>query len=94
MVLQYHSCRASVKVNFENDLVRQLKCLNPLKKNNKSTQSSIEELSSLLQPKCNISEIVDEWKLFQVDNDIPAYNREEKIEKFWNRVFQLQLQSG
>ena len=65
------------KLPLKNDLLRQLRCLNPLKKNNKSTQSSIEKLSSLLQPKLNISEIVDEWKLFQVDNDIPAYNREE-----------------
>ena len=65
------------KLPLKNDLLRQLGCLNPLKKNNKSTQSSIEKLSSLLQPKLNISEIVDEWKLFQVDNDIPAYNREE-----------------
>ena len=64
------------KLPLKNDILRQLGCLNPLK-NNKSTQFSIEKLSSLLQPKLNISEIVDEWKLFQVDNDIPAYNREE-----------------
>ena len=84
------------KVPLKNDLLRQLGCLNHLKKNNKSTQSSIEKLSSLLQPKLNISEIVDGWKLFQVDNgnDIPAHNREEQIEKFWSNVFQLQLQSG
>ena len=65
------------KLPLKNDLLKQLGCLNPLKKNNKSTQSSIENLSSLLQAKLNISEIVDEWKLFQVDNDIPAYNSEE-----------------
>ena len=43
------------KLPLKNDLLRLLGCLNPLKKNNKSTQSSIEKLSSLLQPKLNIS---------------------------------------
>ena len=65
------------KLPLKNDLLRQLGCLNPLKNNNKSTPSSIEKLSSLLQPKLNIIKIVDELKLFQVDNDIPGYNREE-----------------
>ena len=52
------------KLPLKNDLLRQLGCLRPLKKSSKSTQSSIEKLSSPLQPKLNISEIVDEWKLF------------------------------
>ena len=33
------------KLPLKNDLLRQLGCLNPLKKNNKSTQSAIEKLS-------------------------------------------------
>ena len=35
--------------------------------------------------------MIDEWKLFQVDNELPDYNQQEKIEKYWNAVFQLQF---
>ena len=38
----------------------------------------------------NVTEVVDEWKLFQVDKDLPAYNASERIEVFWNGVFKLQ----
>ena len=37
---------------------------------------------------------MDEWKLFQVDNDLPAYNASERIEVFWNGVFKLQSADG
>ena len=48
----------------------------------------------MLQPKPSASEVVDEWKLFQVDNDLPNYDRQEWIEQYWNRVFQLQSSDG
>ena len=38
------------KLPLKSDLHRQLGCLNPLKKHNKSTQSSTEKLSSLCSP--------------------------------------------
>ena len=38
--------------------------------------------------------MVDEWKLFQVDNDLPHYDRQEQIEQYCNRVFQLQSSNG
>ena len=65
------------KLPLKNELLRQLGCLNPLKKNDGSTVSAVEKLSSLLHPKLNTSKVVDEWKLFQVDNDIPRYNGDE-----------------
>ena len=39
-------------------------------------------------------EVVDEWKVFQVDSELPNYNPSEKIEVFWNGVFQLQSADG
>ena len=38
--------------------------------------------------------MVDEWKLFQVDIDLPQYDKQERIEKFWNRVFLLESPDG
>ena len=54
---------------------------------------SIESVTSVLQPEINVTE-VDEWKLFQVDNNLPAYNPSERIEVFWNGVFKLQSADG
>ena len=39
-------------------------------------------------------EVVDEWKVFQVDSELPRYNVSERIEVFWNGVFQLQPAGG
>ena len=71
----------------------------PQKKKNKNktetlTVTSIESLAGVLQPKLSASEVVDEWKLFEVDNDLPNYDRQEWIEQYWNRAFQLQSSDG
>ena len=55
---------------------------------------SIESVTSVLQPEINVTEVVDEWKLFQVDKDLPAYNASKRIEVFWNGVFKLQSADG
>ena len=48
----------------------------------------------MLQPAISTSEVIDEWKLFQVDNELPDYNQQERVEKYWNAVFQLQSSDG
>ena len=78
------------KLPLKNELLRQLGCTNPLKRKKESTVSSIERLTTVLQPAISTSEVIDEWKLFQVDNELPDYNQQERIEKYWNAVFQLQ----
>ena len=55
---------------------------------------SIESVTSVLQLEINVTEVVDEWKLFQVDKDLPAYNASERIEVFCNGVFKLQSADG
>ena len=55
---------------------------------------SVESVTSVLQPEINVAEVVDEWKLFQVDNDLPVYNGSERIEVFWIGVFKLQSADG
>ena len=75
------------KLPLKNELLRQLGCTNPLKRKKESTVSSIERLTTVLQPAIATSEVIDEWKLFQVDNELPDYNQQERIEKYWNAVF-------
>ena len=82
------------KLPLKNELLRQLGCTNPLKRKKESTVSSIERLTTVLQPAISTSEVIDEWKLFQVDNELPDYNQQERIEKYWNAVFQLQSSDG
>ena len=82
------------KLSLKNELLRQLGCTNPLKRKKESTVSSIERLTTVLQPAISTSEVIDEWKLLQVDNELPDYNQQERIEKYWNAVFQLQSSDG
>ena len=82
------------KLPLKDEPLRQLGCTNPLKRKKESTVSSIERLTTVLQPAISTSEVIDEWKLFQVDNELPDYNQQERIEKYWNAVFQLQSSDG
>ena len=68
------------KLPLKNELLRQLGCTNLLKRKKELTVSSIERLTTVLQPAISTSEVIDEWKLFQVDNELPDYNQQERIE--------------
>ena len=83
-----------LKLPLDNALLRQLGCLNPQKREKKSTVLSIQNITNILQPKLSSTEVVDEWKVFQVDNEVPPYNPSERIEVFWNGVFQLHSADG
>ena len=48
----------------------------------------------MLQPDVNTSQVVDEWKQFQVDDDLPTYNKADRIENFWRKVFEIQSSDG
>ena len=77
-----------------NQLLKQLRCLNPTKRNDESTTPSIQNLASILQPKISETGVIDEWKLFQVDNWLPTYKPTDRIEVFWNQVFKIQSATG
>ena len=82
------------KLPLGNQLLKQLRCLNPTKRNEESTTSSIQNLASTLQPKISETGVIDEWKLFQVDNQLPTYKPADRIEVFWNQVFKIQSVTG
>ena len=82
------------KLPLGNQLLRQLGCMNPAKRKKQSTVLPIQHLATTLQPNLNETDIVDEWKAFQLDDDLPAYDPKERIEFFWNRVFDLQGPDG
>ena len=71
------------KLPLGNELLRQLGCLNPAKRHKQSAVLSIQNIASVLQPKINSMEVVDEWKVFQVDSELPSYNPSERIEVFF-----------
>ena len=75
------------KLPLDNQL---LGCLNPVKRTKSSTVSSIESIACTLQPKVDQTQVVDEWKVYQVDSDLPNYDPKERIEVFWKQVFELQ----
>ena len=67
-----------VKLALYNELLQLLGCVNPQKREKKSTLLSIQGITKVLQTKVNVTEHVDEWKVFQVDNDLPVYNPKGK----------------
>ena len=77
------------KLPLSNQLLRPLGCLNPAKRKG-STISVIQSLTGALELKLNKAEVVDEWKVFQVDNDLSPYDPKERREVFWKKVFKLQ----
>ena len=55
-------------------------CLSPSKRTMEFTVATIDALTGVLQPNLSRSEVVDEWKLLQVDSDLPTYDKQERIE--------------
>ena len=47
-----------------------------------------------MQPKISGTEDTNDWKLFQVDNQLPTYKPKYRIEVFWNQVFKVQSVTG
>ena len=82
------------KLPLSNQLLKQLRCLNPTKRNEESTTPSIQNLASTLQPKISEIGVIDEWKLFQVNNQLPIYKPADRIEVFWNQVLKIQSVTG
>ena len=70
------------KLPLGNELLWQLGCLNPTKRHKQPTVLSIQNIASVLQPKINSMEVVDEWKVLQVDSELPSYNPSERIKVF------------
>ena len=68
---------------------QQLEYVNPKRREKKSTLLSIQGITKVLQPKVNVTEVVDEWKVFQWAV-ICQLQSKEKTEVFWDKVFQLQ----
>ena len=81
------------KLPLDNKLLRQLGCLNPMKRKD-STASSIESIASAVQPKVNKTLLGDEWKVYQRDTNLPDYDPKERIEVFWKEVFELPGPAG
>ena len=71
--------------------MRDLGCLNALKRDRKSTDSSIQNLSTKLQPQLDVSSVLDEWKLLQADKELDTNQR---VDRYWNVVFQLKSIDG
>ena len=58
------------KLPLNNRVLKDLGCLNTLKRERMSTTISIQNLSRKLLPECNTAAVLDEWKLYQNDGDI------------------------
>ena len=98
MIFKAAASHLQSKLPLQNELLRQLGCLNPLKKVKKSTLISIQGISSVLQPKINAGIIVDFGKnmhlkkapkekmhIFSKRMHPFCKNKKQKKQHFWSR---------
>ena len=74
---------------LNNRVLKDLGCLNPLKRERKSTIISIQNLSRKLLPDFDTAAALDEWKLYQNDGNISDVDTDQRVDHSWNAVFFL-----
>ena len=77
------------RLPLDNKLLRDLGCLNPLKRTRKSTDTSIQNLTRKLQPQLDVSSVLDEWRLLQADQEVSELDSSQRVGHYWNTVFLL-----
>ena len=82
------------KLPLNNRVLKDLGCLNPLKRERKSTTISIQNLSRKLLPEFDTAAVLDEWKLYQNDGDISDIDTDQRVDRYWNAVFLLTSVEG
>ena len=82
------------KLPLNNRVLKDLGCLNPLKRERKSTTISIQNLSRKLLPDFDTAAVLDEWKLYQNDGDISDIDTDQRVDHYWNAVFLLTSVEG
>ena len=74
---------------LNNKGLKDLRCLNPLKRERKSTTVSIKNISRKLLPEFDTAAVLDEWKLYQNDSHISGIDTDQRVDRYWNAVFLL-----
>ena len=82
------------KIPPNNRVLRDLGCLNPLKRERKSTTISIQNLSRKLLPEFDTAAVLDYWTLYQNDGDISDIDTDQQVDRYWNAVFLLTSVEG
>lgn len=71
-----------LRLPLGNKLLRDLGCLNPLKRNRKSTDTSIQNLTRKLQPQLEVTSVLDEWKCLQEDREVSELDSTQRIDHY------------
>ena len=79
---------------LDNRVLKDFGCLNPLKRECKSTTISIQNLSRKLLPEFDTAAVLDEWKLYQNDDNISDNDTDQRVDHYWNAVFLLKSVEG
>ena len=82
------------KLPLKNRVLTDLGCLNPLKRERKSTTISIQNLSRKLLPEFDTAAVLDEWKLYQNSGDISDIDTDQRVNHYWNAVVLLTSVEG
>ena len=78
-----------LRLPLGNKFLRDLGCLNPLKRIQKATDASIQSLARKLQPQLDVSSVLDAWKLLQADQEVSELDTNQQIDHYWNSLFLL-----
>ena len=82
------------KLPLDNVTLRALGCLSPTKRERKSGITYIKHPCITLTDIADDAKVVDEWKMFMHDPDLPDYDPQERIESFWTTTFMLLMETS
>ena len=82
------------RLPLNNTLLQDLGCLNPSNRARKTTTVAIQNLARKLQPQLDVPTVLDEWKVYQIDEDVSALDATQRVAQYWNAVFQLKSFDG
>ena len=82
------------KLPLNNSVLKDLGCLNPLKRERMSTTIYIQNLTRKLLQEFDTAAVLDEWKLYQNDGDISNIDTDQRVDHYWNVVFLLTSDEG
>ena len=79
----WHACILGAAVlPLNNRVLKDLGCLNPLKRERKSTTISIQNLLGKLLSEFATAAVLDEWKLFQNNGDISDIDTDQRVDHY------------
>ena len=86
-----YSCKHLLisKLPLTNTLLRDLSCLNPLKRKLETTLGAIANVCQKVNPGLDSAAVLDDWRMYQCAN-VPSFSEtEDRVDHYWREVLSI-----